>query len=526
MVYEMELKNEPLFSTKLTSKTPESTPLLRVRDISKNFGNIIALRDVSLDVFSGEVHVLLGENGAGKTTLANILYGIYQPDTGYVEFKGRRVKISSPRDAISLGIVLVQQYPMLIDRMTVAENLVLSMRNLGMLSSIKRVYEIVYDLSKRYDIPVDPSMVVGNLSFSERQYVELLRALMLNAEVLILDEPTAMLTSYERRKLFNLFKKLVRDGKAVIMITHKVSEALEVSNRITVLRKGFVAASGPRNYFNMEELIKLIIGDNHLPVSTGENTTTRNVGSEVMVVEDLIVFNDVSNIAVKGVYIRVCEGEVVGIAGIAGNGQKELAEAISGLRRVKSGRIVIAGIDVTNKGPYERLKVGLAYIPEERLKYGIIGDMSITENMILKSLKPFSKYMLINLKNAKELTLKNIEAYRIAARGPDEKAKVLSGGNIQKLIISRELGLKPKIIVAHNPTLGLDLASSELVHRELLKARDGGAGVLLISEDLDEILKLSNRVLVMYKGSIVYEADRSKLSLNDLERAMLGLLDV
>lgn len=516
--------NKSLFLNNLNLSRP-TTPLLRVRGISKRFGNVVALDDVSLDIYSGEIHALLGENGAGKTTLANILYGIYQPDSGVIEFNGRIIKIRTPQDAISYGIVLVQQYPMLVDKMTVAENLVLSIRDLGHLSSIRKVYGIIREFGIKYGISLEPEMIVSNLSFSEKQYIELLRALILNARVLILDEPTTMLTSYERKKLFVILRKLINEGRAVVLITHKVSEALEISDRITVLRRGMVVSSRPRGEYDHDELVKLIMGNGVSDVVPAKHVQSSIQSNDVLVVKELSVVNDIGLMAVRNVSLSVRAGEIVGIAGVSGNGQKELAEAIVGLRRVRYGRILLSGVDVTNKEPHERIKNGLAYIPEDRLKYGIVGEMSVAENFILKNYRVFSKFLFINMEKVRELASKNINFYHIVTRGPLEKAKVLSGGNIQKLIVSRELGLNPKVVLAHNPTLGLDVASAKLVHGELLRVRDKGAGILLISEDLDEVIKLSDRVLVMYRGSIVYEVSRDKLSIGDVEKAMLGLLN-
>jgi len=504
--------------------------MLAARGVCKSFGTIVALKDVDLSVAEGEIHVLLGENGAGKTTLVNILYGIYQPDRGEVEVYGRKVQIRSPRDAIANGIVLVQQHPMLIDRMSVAENLALGFRGLGLLAPPKRIEVLIRDYCRKYGFSLDPHMPVSNLTFSEKQQVELIRALLLNAKLIILDEPTAMLTSLERRRLFSLLRGLVSEGRSVLLITHKIVEALEVSDWITVLRRGEVVASRPKSEYSTDELVRLVMGGNRVEgnyISPHSNVGARgstNTHREVLLsVNDLTVLNDVGEVSVNGVTLSLSSGEVVGIAGITGNGQKELAEAIVGLRKVVRGRVVVSGIDVTNKGPAARIKAGLAYIPEERLKYGIIGDMSVAENLILKSYSKYSKFLILRGREVAELALKSIKTFEIVTRGPSERVKALSGGNIQRLIIARELGLRPRVIIAHNPTLGLDLSASKLVHEQLMASRNGGAGVLLISEDLDEVLKLSDRVLVMYRGKLVYEAERGSVIREELERAMLGV---
>ncbi|MEM1601376.1 MAG: ABC transporter ATP-binding protein [Sulfolobales archaeon] len=504
--------------------------ILSVRGISKFFGSITALKGVDLDVRREEIHVLLGENGAGKTTLVNILYGIYRPDSGVIKVFGRDVKIGSPKDAISYGIVLVQQHPMLIDKMTVAENLSIGFRKLGYLKSPKSIKNLVDEYSSKYGITVDADALVSDLSFSEKQEVELIRALMLDAKLLILDEPTTMLTTYERKKLFSILRKLIEEGRSVLLITHKVIEALEISDWITVLRRGEVIASRPRNAYMVDELVKLVVGESenvgqlrHSELNTASNIRQR---PEVLSIKELVVANDVGGIAVRGISLNVNPGEVVGIAGVSGNGQKELSEALAGLRRVRSGKIFICGLDLTNKGPGERVKAGLAYIPEERLKYGIVGEMSVAENFILKSYNSFSKYGFIVMNKVLRDVEEAIQTFNIVTRGPLEKVKALSGGNIQKLIVARELRSNPKVVVAHNPTLGLDLRSAALVRELILKVKLNNSGVLLISEDLDEVIGLSDRVAVMYRGSIVYEADKTTISRNTLERAMLGLVDV
>ncbi len=512
----------------LSNSASDHDYMLSARGISKFFGSITALKDVDLDIRRREIHVLLGENGAGKTTLVNILYGIYRPDAGKIKVFGKEVRIDSPKDAISHGIVLVQQHPMLVDKMTVAENLSIGFRKLGLFKSSKAVKKLIDDYSKRYGITVNADALVSNLSFSEKQEVELIRALMLDAKLLMLDEPTTMLTSYERKKLFSTLRRLVSEERSVLLITHKVVEALEISDWITVLRKGEVIASRPKNAYRADELVKLVMGD------SGDSGITSVNGlkavsvqpTEVLRVEDLVVVNEVGGVAVRGISLKVFAGEILGIAGVSGNGQKELSEALAGLRKVRSGRIFICGIDVTDKGPRDRVKAGLAYIPEERLRYGVVGGMSVAENFILKNYDSFSRYGVIDLEKALSSVEEAIKTFNIVTRGPSEKVKALSGGNIQKLIVARELWTNPKVIIAHNPTLGLDIRSTSLVRELLLKAKYNGSGVLLISEDLDEVISLSDRIVVMYRGSIAFEGDKASASRDVLERAMLGLANV
>lgn len=504
--------------------------ILSVRNIRKSFGFVQALKDVDLDIAKGEVHVLLGENGAGKTTLVNIIYGIYIPDSGEIYINGTPVRIRSPRDAMKYGIALIQQYPMLIERLTVFENLALSLHRIRMFTSPRKVTKLAMAISEKYGIKLDLDVPVSKLSFSEKQQVELLKALLIDARIIILDEPTLMLTSTERRKLFTLLRNLAKEGRSILMITHKVIEAMEVSDWITVLRRGEVVASGPTKIFTTKDLVKLVIGYNNL-VQSMEKENLRKVSSrtenDIIIVDNIDVLNDIGEIAVKSLSLRVKSGEILGIAGVAGNGQKELVEAIMGLRKPVKGRIILGGVDVTKKGPRERVKLGVAYIPEERIKIGIAGDLSVAENLVLKvyGKKPFSSLLMLNYKSIENNAVKLIEKFNIITRGPWDKAKVLSGGNIQKLIVARELSLNPKLIIAHNPTLGLDLLSTRIVRKSIIEARERGASILLVSEDLDEVLELSDRVAVMYSGKIVYEAPRSSINIDDIERAMLGAME-
>jgi len=343
-----------------------------------------------------------------------------------------------------------------------------------------------------------------------------------------------MLTSTEKKKLFTLLRNLAEEGRSILMITHKVIEAMEISDWITVLRKGEVVASGPREMFTAEDLVKFVIGYNNL-VQNMKKFSSRKISTiakaeakaDVIMIDDIDVLNDIGELAVKSLSLRVRPGEILGIAGVAGNGQKELVEAIVGLRKPIKGRIILRGVDVTKKGPRERVKLGVAYIPEERIKIGIAGDLSVAENLILKvyNKDPFSSLILLNYKAIEDYAINLIKKFNIVTRGPWDRAKVLSGGNIQKLIVARELSLNPKIIIAHNPTLGLDLLATRIVRNSIIEAREKGASILLVSEDLDEVLELSDRVAVMYSGRIVYEAPRDSVNIDDIEKAMLGVLE-
>jgi len=477
------------------------TPLVDLRRIVKRFPGVLANDGVDFTVLPGEIHALLGENGAGKTTLMNILYGLYQPDEGEVRFRGQPVRLGSPRDAIRLGIGMVHQHFMLVPPLTVAENVVLGTQPAGdLLVDLTGAKKRTLELSERYALPVDPLAEVWQLSVGEQQRVEIIKALYRGAEVLILDEPTSVLTPQEIEGLAGVLRRMAEEGKAVVFISHKLREVMAVSHRVTVLRDGRVAATLATVDTSEAKLASLMVGREVLWRVAKE---PRQGGESVLIVRGLEAVGDNGLLALKGVSFEVGQGECLGVAGVSGNGQRELAEAISGLRRVRAGQIQMAGQDVTGDSPAQRIAAGLAYVPEERKRIGSIAEFSISDNAILEShATTFSRGGVLNQKAIDAYVDKLVSDYDVKTPNTANPARTLSGGNLQKLILGRELSRAPRLLIAAQPTRGLDVGATEYIHQQLMAARAGGTGILLISEDLDEILALSDRVMVLFEGRI------------------------
>lgn len=518
------MKNQNFSSFLTNSKSNISDVAILMKNISKRFPNVIANDNVTFEARTGEIHALLGENGAGKTTLMNILYGMYQPDKGEIYLWGRKVKIRSPRDAIRLGIGMVHQHFKLIASLSVAENLALGLRNIGILLPVYKVKRFVEDFSRKYELEIYPDAKIWQLSAGERQRVEILKALVHGARILILDEPTTVLTPLERDKLFTMLRRMRNDGCSIIFITHKLKEVFLISDRVTILRKGKVVATLDTRSTNPEELAKLMIGQ-ALPRLNNISDPKSYERREVLRVKDLYVLNDRGLLAVKGVSFSIHSGEIFGVAGISGNGQRELAEAIVGLRAVKSGQIVIEGEDVTNFPPRKILRKGVAYIPEDRIKVGIVPDMSIEENVILRSYwqRPFSGRVFLNFSFLNEWTTKLIQEYNVMTPNTKIPVKLLSGGNMQKVILARELSLHPRLLIAVYPTYGLDVSATQYVHSLFLKHKEQGNAILIVSEDPEEILALCDRVAVMFNGSFLDIKSAKNLSVKELQLMMAGI---
>ncbi|RLE49994.1 MAG: heme ABC transporter ATP-binding protein [Candidatus Methanomethylicota archaeon] len=493
-----------------------------MKGIVKKFGDIVANDHVNFTLNKGEIHALLGENGAGKTTLMNILYGLYKPDEGAIYINGSRVEIKSPKDAIKYGIGMVHQHPRLVTTLTIAENIALSLREVNYLSSLSRVKDLVSSFSRKYGLRVDPDAKIWQLSYSEQQKVEILRELIKGATILILDEPTAMLTSSERDELFKALREMVKEGKSIIFITHKLEEALSISDRITVLRKGKVVASLSPREVDEKTLAKLMIG---YEVKCELDKPKAVRGRRTLLVDKIRVLNDRGVLAVKDISFEVFEGEVFGIAGVAGNGQKELVEAITGLRKVEGGIIKLFDVDITNGKNRDFVDLNLAHIPENRIQMGVVLDLSVEENLILRRYKfpPFSKGIALDYRAISSHAKKLIEDYDIVTKSEKDPAKFLSGGNIQRLILARELSWNPRLIIAYHPTYGLDVAATSYIRSMLLSRRNEGAAILLISEDLDEIVQMSDRIAVMYEGEILGIMNSENLDINKLELMIGGV---
>jgi len=473
--------------------------VIRMEGVVKRFPDVVANDHIDFELKAGEIHALLGENGAGKTTLMNVLYGIYRPDEGKIYVGGERAEIKSPRDAIYLGLGMVHQHFMLVHPHTVAENVALGLSSSKFLFPVREVEKGVAELSERYGLKIDSKAKIWQLSVGEQQRVEIIKALYRGAQVLILDEPTSVLTPGETRDLFNTLRRIAKEGRSIIFITHKLDEAMEISDRITVLRHGKVVATVRASETNKRELARMMVGREVLfrlekkPAKRGE---------VVLEVKNLHALNDKGLPAIKGVSFTLSQGEILGIAGVAGNGQRELVEVINGLRKATEGKVFILGQDRTNCSPKEVIEMKVAHIPEERIRMGLVSNMSIAENLVLKNYRdsPFSKILFLNLAVIDQEAEKLISEYNIITPSKKTQAKLLSGGNIQRLILARELSENPCLIVAAHPTYGLDVGATEYIRTLLLKQREEGAAVLLVSEDLEEIMSLSDRIAVVFEG--------------------------
>jgi general nucleoside transport system ATP-binding protein len=485
---------------------PDESPILELRGITKRFPGVVANDRVDFDLRRGEVHALLGENGAGKSTLMNVLYGLYHPDEGEILVKGKPIRLQSPKDAISHGIGMVHQHFMLIPVMTVAENIVLATEptHAGALLDYRAANKRVADLSKAFNFAIDPGARVESITVGQQQRVEILKALYRRADILILDEPTAVLTPQEARELFEILKTLTNEGMSVIFITHKLNEVLEIADRITVLRRGKRIDTVDREGASEQGLARMMVGRD---VLLRVDKSAPSVAEPLLSVEELDVVDDRGLEAVRRVSFDVRGGEIVGVAGVDGNGQSELIDAISGLRRVSSGRVTIGGHDVTGKDPSSILDLGLGHIPEDRQRRGLVLEFSLAENLALHDFDkpPDSRWGWLFprqlIRRARDL----LKQYDVRGGGPQTRAAALSGGNQQKVVLAREIGREPSVLVAAQPTRGLDVGAIEFVHRRLVEARDNGKAVLLVSLELEEILSLSDRILVIYEGRIVAE---------------------
>ena len=483
---------------------------LELRGITKRFGALVANDRISLSVPSGQVHALLGENGAGKSTLMNVVYGLLQPDEGEILIDGKRARLASPRDAIAAGIGMVHQHFMLVQPFTVAENI-----ELVLPGGARRAKE----LSREYGMDLDPGAVVEELPVGIQQRVEIVKALVRKASVLILDEPTAVLTPAETQELFRIIRQLTEEGTSVIFISHKLKEVQAIAERITVLRRGQVA--GQRSPEATEtELAALMVGrDVQLRVSK----TPARPGEVVLDVSDLVVTGTDGRTLVDGTSFGVRAGEILGIAGVQGNGQTELCEALMGLRPAAGGTVTLYGRDLTRASPRSRLRAGIAYVPEDRTEDGLVGSFSVAENLILDTYdRPeFAGRLNLKLPAIAEHARTRVAEFDVRTGSADTAAGTLSGGNQQKVILARELGREHKVLIASQPTRGLDVGSIEFVHRRIVERRDAGVAVVIVSSELDEIYALADRIAVMYEGKITGFRDPD-VPASELSRLMAG----
>ncbi len=479
--------------------------VLEMRGVRKEFPGIVANDDVSLDIRRGEVHALLGENGAGKSTLMNILYGLYRPDAGEIFLSGKRVVFNSARDAIQSGIGMVHQHFMLIPVMTVAENIVLGAEpRSGLLLDERKAERRVRELSERFGLAVNPTALVSAITVGQEQRVEILKALYRGADVLILDEPTAVLTPQEAGELFEIIRSLRADGKSIIFISHKLNEVLEIADRITVLRRGKKIETVPAEGATEVSLARAMVGRE---VLLRVEKSPAKPGEVLLSVKDLHVVDDRGIEKVRGLSFDVRAGEIVGIAGVDGNGQSELIDALAGLQSIASGSVTVDGKELTNASAREMLDEGVGHIPEDRQRRGLVLEFSIAENIALHDYakEPDAKWGWLFPKRliARARTL--IKEFDVRGGGPLTRAGGLSGGNQQKVIAAREISRDPKVLIAAQPTRGLDVGAIEYLHRRLVTERDRGRAIVLVSLELDEILSLSDRILVIYEGRIAGE---------------------
>ena len=496
-------------------------PLLELKGITKRFPGVLANDQVDFELAKGEVHALLGENGAGKSTLMNILYGLYHPDEGQIRLNGKRILINSPRDAIDQGIGMVHQHFMLIPVMTVAENIVLATEpTKGPFLDIASAEKRVRELSERFGLAVRPEARVASISVGMQQRAEILKALYRGAEILILDEPTAVLTPQEAGELFAILRSLQADGKSIIFITHKLNEVLEIADRITVLRQGKKIDTVPREGATQAGLAKLMVGRE---VVLRVEKTPAQPGEPLLVVENLTVLDDRDLTACQRVSFEVKSGEIVGLAGVDGNGQSELIDALTGLRKVEAGQITVGGKDMTTASARECLDTGIGHIPEDRQARGLVLDFTLAENLALHDFRkePASKWGWLYPRRLIQRAVRLLKEFDVRGGTATTEAASLSGGNQQKVVIAREVSRDPRILVAAQPTRGLDVGAIEFVHRRLVAERDEGRGILLLSFELEEILSLSDRILVIYEGQIVGEYQPG-VSEEELGIAMTG----
>ncbi len=497
---------------------------LEMRGITKRFPGVLANDNVDFDVRSGEVHALLGENGAGKSTLMKVLYGMYEPSEGEIFLNGKKITIDSPTDAINHGIGMIHQHFMLVETLTVAENVALGLpSSRGFLTDLDKVSKRILELADIYGLQIDPDAYIWQLSVGQQQRVEIIKALYRGAALLILDEPTAVLTPQEVDEFFVIMRQMVADGHALIFISHKLHEIMNICDRVTVLRDGAMVGTKIIADITKSELANWMVGREVIMTRELEDIER---GPSRLKLEDLKCDSDRGTPALRGVSLNVHSGEILGLAGISGNGQRELAEAITGLREVTGGKVILEGKDITGFRPGEITERMLSYIPEERMRDGMIKDFTIAENMVLREhhVSPFAEKGFLMLKTIAKHSDDLIEKFRVKTPSRDTKAGSLSGGNIQKVVLAREISRNPRVLIAAQPSRGLDVGATEYVHAQLLEQRRDGTAILMISEDLDEIMALSDRIAVICEGEIMGIVPRSEATPEKLGLMMAGVV--
>lgn len=494
---------------------------LEMRSITKRFPGVLANDNVNFAVTEGEIHALLGENGAGKSTLMNMLSGLYRPDEGEIFIHGQKVRFSSPRQAIDQGIGMVHQHFMLVPTQTVAENLILGQKAPRFYINYARVEQEIETLSQKFGLAVDPRARIWQLSVGEQQRVEILKMLYQGAKILIMDEPTAVLTPQEVKELFVTLRSMAASGHTIIFISHKLDEVVAIADRVTVLRRGRQVATVEGKSTSKAELARLMVGRE---VLFRIDKAAAQPGPPILEIKQLSCDNDRGLPALKTLSLTVRTGEVVGIAGVAGNGQTELAQVITGLRQATEGTITVQGQNVTNQPATATIDQEVAYIPADRTGTGSSPNLSVADNLILKSYRrpPIGTGWRLNLPLVRQEAKQLVEQFNVKTPTIDTPARLLSGGNLQKLILAREIARQPKLVIAVYPVRGLDVGAIEAIHQLLIDERDRGAGILLISEDLDELLSLSDRIVVMFRGEIVGEVPPEDARIDEIGLMMAG----
>lgn len=490
--------------------------------IRKEFPGIVANDNITLQLKQGEIHALLGENGAGKSTLMNVLFGLYQPEQGEIRVRGKAVKITNPNIANDLGIGMVHQHFMLVDKFTVTENIILGKETKsGLKIDLKKAEQEVREISERYGLAVDPQAKIADISVGMQQRVEILKTLYRGAEILIFDEPTAVLTPQEIKELIQIMKTLIKEGKSIILITHKLKEIMEVCDRCTVIRKGVGIGTVNVSETNPNELASLMVGRE---VTFKTEKADAKPAQKVLEINGLVVKDSRGLTAVNNLNLDVKAGEILGIAGVDGNGQTELIEAISGLRKSESGSIQLNGKEIRNLSPRKITEAGTGHIPQDRHKHGLVLDFPIGENMVLQTYykSPFSKAGVLNFKQIYQKAKSLIQEFDVRTPSEFTLARALSGGNQQKAIIGREVDRNPDLLIAAQPTRGLDVGAIEFIHKRLIEQRDNGKAVLLLSFELDEILNVSDRIAVIYEGEIVAIVNPKETTEQELGLLMAG----
>ena len=513
-----------IITYRMSNQENMQKPLLEIKGLTKSFPSVLANNHISLDVKKGEIHCLLGENGAGKSTLSKCLYGYYQPDSGEIFYKEKKIHLFSPSDAIKLHIGMVHQHFMLIRPFTVLENIALGLQSSDLILDYKQIEENVKSLCAEYGVELNLETEIWQLPVGQQQWVEILKALYFGTELLILDEPTAVLTPQEVDKLFDVLKQMKSRGLSIIFITHKLKEVMKVSDRVSVLRKGRLINTVNTSEVTKEDLALMMVGRE---IVLRVKKRDISAGDTLLELKNLHVRDERGKLALNDISLKIHKNEILGIAGVSGNGQKELFEVLIGIREIEKGQILFNGEDISRTSPSQRASLGFSHIPADRITEGLILDFSVKENLILGQQRkpPYRRGLFLNQQVINHKAKEFIDAYSIDTPSIEQQVSLLSGGNMQKVILARELNKNPKCLIANQPTRGLDVGVVEYVQEELLLKRDAGLGILLISEDLDEIFSLSSRIAVMFKGHIVGILDAKKTNLEEIGLLMTGMSD-